>query len=367
MKRTLALIWAALALSAPALAANPYASQSASHGGSSSAVPAPGYGASGASSSSGHCDPPKPVKPFVPKKAKVETWDVQVNRARGGRDPWKATLEGYAGDHVTIETQKKSAPIEIPLPERKVSRFDESGRSRGELDAFAHEQHELIIPGERQHVPSLMRLRGALRKAMRFQKFSDFDVPKSLEIEGGAPYVFEKPERLEVHAGLRITAVAPDGERDVKIQKAEGLETKSEWQPQPVQTTTTTGGMVQAHMAPWLTSENIRVTPAYRDRTGHPRAELLGLAAFPVGSIVRITNEDMNSRSIEGATVEYPVSKRTGSLKATLPVSTPDARYHLEVILPGEYLRSNTISQQTQQFKLPDPTSEGVRKGGLGW
>jgi hypothetical protein len=73
--------------------------------------------------------------------------------------------------------------------------------------------------------------------------------------------------------------------------------------------------------------ENLLATPAFYGPDRKGTATVVGLAAFPIGSRVRIVNEDMEGRGMAGHTVMLGTKPRTGSVLARIPAPTADARW----------------------------------------
>ena len=350
----------------------------------------------------------------LPRGAKIETWDEQVNIRSGRPDPWKAKLTGYkSGGKVTFEAQQPSADIQ-----REPSKPLELTRK------------------------NRMALRSSLREALRFQKFHELDrvenPPATFDSIGQVgptpPVEFQVNEKLAVHTPVRVTASEGTESVNSRTVNAEGLarevkqerlwnvvedrsELRSSGSAAPIEDPkkqerdyaaalgeaqvlyaqgafrngrdlkfgpggkwqftgntiireTTKWGQLQEHYQPWMNSRNILVTPAYRDADGNTRADIVGLAAFPIGSTVRITNVDMEKRSandlsMRNHTVSFAVKKRTGSIQGSIPAPGTDGVYRIEVVMGKVGDPNARVVSTVGNFKLPDPRSEVVRKNGL--
>jgi hypothetical protein len=123
------------------------------------------------------------------------------------------------------------------------------------------------------------------------------------------------------------------------------------------------GGPADRHYASWMTKANLRVTPAFSVDGAPGRAELIGLAAFPVGAVVTVVNRTMQRNGEPGHTVTATVKNRTGSLKLVLPAPGPDGDYGIAVRTPG----SAAASAARASFRLPDPESDEVAAHGIAY
>ncbi|MCC6748337.1 MAG: hypothetical protein IT371_11805 [Deltaproteobacteria bacterium] len=303
------------------------------------------------------------------------TWVTTVTETRIAPrrvDPWEGSLGGFKrGDRLRIETQEKSAVLELP------GVCGENGRLE-------------VLPWRLEGVDA-GALRRAVTSALRFVPFReilDAPVPEPVfdafgQVGHTAPLKLAGPETLAVHTPVRVSAVCTvGGSRRVAYANAQGKRT--EWSstekqiqmPLPgggyergytrVITETVHSGRQQRHYQPWVVDGNVFATPAYQAATGERQADLLFLAALPIGARVSVTNVDMEGRWMAGHTLTTRVKSGTGSLKLAIPAPEAGATYRLAVHFPGSLDASNT-TRLTHTFQLPGASDSRVQQHGLAY
>ncbi len=267
------------------------------------------------------CKPFKPNQPkdtrpsfVMPKihrpEARVITWGVEtnwqpVNHYGGGgvsynRDPYKAELKGYnEGSKVNLLLQSKSAKVAVPESCPGCSEVAPKGKLSEKR--WAQKQRSQVW-------------RKAVAEAQRWERLETFttNVPSHAQTQ-----TEQRANVLPTHTPYKLIAKDPFNRKYAKVQgQVAGLPTESRGIQQPHSSgytqhgTEISGGL---HVPAYDTNantnaENLFITPAY-DKAGKVQAKLLGLAAFPAGAKITITNLRKQGAGEADHTVQFTASK----------------------------------------------------------
>lgn len=267
--------------------------------------------------------PPRHVRPShaMPKihkpKAKVESWGVETtwhpvpNRGGGGRhvnrDPWKAELSGYnEGSKVKIQTQTKSKDVALP-----------TGCVNCKV-VTAKKGKKITNPRKLARKERSKAWRSAVSKAQNWETQAEVNITVNSHKE---TQTHQAPAVMPTHTPMRITGKDTFGRKYGTVHtNVAGMKT----QAQNTQRETTINGRrvrqggtisnsglhVPAYEA-WANTKNVYVTPAYGDR-GQEQVKMLGLAAFPAGAKITVTNMRLKSEGVANHTATF-VANKSGS------------------------------------------------------
>jgi hypothetical protein len=272
-------------------------------------------------------DAPKACKPFRPNQppvgtpvshampkiqrpsATVTTWGTQTTwqpirrqsyPATYNRDPYKVQMTGYnEGSRVTLKLQQKSAKVELP---------DACQIPAGKRPA------KVTNPAKLAKKQRSKAWRQAVAKALNFQQLEQFQVNVASHKQTQTE---QRANIMPTHTPYKLEARDAFNRKYATIQgHAQGLQTTAPRQvnrPQSGYTQygsqTDSGLHVPAYDVKANTNtDNLYVTPAYR-KGDVVQSKVLGLAAFPAGSKVSITNTRMEGAGEANHTVSFKASK----------------------------------------------------------
>lgn len=273
----------------------------------------------------------KPCQPFRPNQppastrvslvmprihrpsARVITWGEQtvwqpIRHVRNGetnlnRDPYRIELTGYnEGTKVELQLQGKSAPV--ALPESCPGCASPAPKKLANPEKWARKQ--------RSHA-----WQKAVAQAQRFRKLDEFTVTVPSHAQTQSE---QRADVLPPHTPYKVVARDPFGRKYATLKgNVEGLPYSGERQVTRVVSGhtqvgmySTGGGHLPSHdVGANTTTENVYITPAY-EKNGAIQAKVLGLAAFPAGTKITVTNTRMEGAGEAGHTVSF-VASRSGS------------------------------------------------------
>ena len=256
--------------------------------------------------------------------AKVVTWGVEttwhpVPRRGGGgstvnRDPWKADMKGYnEGTKVVVKTQTASKDIVLPT----------SACTGGGCKPSVKKGKKITNPRKLLRKQRSKAWRKAVSQAQTWEKTAEIGITVNSHKE---TQTYQNAAVMPTHTPMRIEAKGTFGRKYATIHtNVAGMKTNT----QNTQRNTRIGGRnltqqgtisnsglhVPAYGA-WANAKNLYVTPAYGDR-GAESVKLLGLASFPAGSRITVTNLRLKSEGAANHTTEFTASK-SGSGAAKL-------------------------------------------------
>jgi hypothetical protein len=260
---------------------------------------------------------PKIHRPGV----KAVSWGVQTTwvpiRGQHGdrpinRDPWKAEMTGYnEGSTVRMATQVQSRGIALPEP---CAGCKPGRRTR-----------KITNPRKLARKARSRAWRAAVSNALSWEPVAEVKTTVNSHKE---TQIHESTAVMPTHTPMKITARGPFGRKYAKVQtNVEGLPTT------PAGTTrrqvivhgsrySQTGNIDNSGLhvpayAPWATTANVFVTPAY-NKGDRAEVKLLGLAAFPAGSTITVRNMRLASEGADGHTASFTAS-RSGSGAVRIP------------------------------------------------
>jgi len=271
----------------------------------------------------------KPCKPFRPNQppantrpsfalpkihrpqAKVVTWGIEtqwqpVQYYAGGenhynRDPYKVDMTGYnEGSKVSLLLQQKSAKVAVP---ESCPGCTDGAPLKGKMspEKWARKQRSLAW-------------QKAVSQAQRWERLDTFTttVPSHAQTQ-----TEQRANVLPTHTPYKLAGKDPFNRTYATLQgQVEGLPTTGAVQvTRQVNGYTQYGSQTQSGLhipaydvAANTNAENVYITPAY-EKDGVVQAKLLGLAAFPAGAKVSITNTRKQGASEPDHTVEFTASK----------------------------------------------------------
>jgi hypothetical protein len=267
---------------------------------------------------------PKMTRP----QAKIVSWGETQNNARQ-RDPYRVSLSGlHDGAKVTIRTQTQSADVEVPTACRDCG---EVGRSRYST-----------------------AMRASVAKALRYDPLLEEVVTPPSPQQG---VTIEKNQQLAVHSPALVQAVDRFGRRYRRTSlNVDGLQTETNTTyPNRYAVTYVKSGTLAPTYQPWATLKNVLITPSHYGPKGEPRVNVLGLAAFPAGARVTVTNIRMEGEGLEGHTVTLEHTNNSGSGRLTLP-ALQDDHLRVNVEFPGV---ANAANASSHTFFVRVPKASG--------
>lgn len=255
-----------------------------------------------------------PVSHAMPRierpSAKVTTWGNQTTwqpvrrqsfQPTYNRDPYKLEMTGYnEGSRVTLKLQQKSAKVELP---------DSCPGCAG-----GKAPKKLTNPAKWAKKQRSQAWRQAVAKALSFQQLEQFQVNVASHKQTQTE---QRANIMPTHTPYKLEGRDAFNRKYATIQgHAQGLPTSGARQvtrPQGAYTqygsSTDSGLHVPAYDVKANTNtDNLYVTPAYRKGEA-VQSKVLGLAAFPAGSRVSITNTRMEGAGEAGHTVAFTASK----------------------------------------------------------
>ena len=256
--------------------------------------------------------------------AKVTTWGVEttwheVPRRGGGarnvnRDPWKAEMTGYnEGTRVVVKTQTPSKDIVLPV----------ATCGAGGCKGTVKKGKKITNPRKLARKQRSREWRKAVSQAQTWEKAAEVGITVNSHKE---TQTYQNAAVMPTHTPMRIEAKGTFGRKYATIHtNVQGMKTATQntqrntvisgrsWSQQG--TISNSGLHVPAYGA-WANAKNLYLTPAYGDR-GAESVKLLGLAAFPAGSKITVTNLRLKSEGAANHTTEFTASK-SGSGAARL-------------------------------------------------
>jgi hypothetical protein len=272
----------------------------------------------------------KPCKPFRPNQppagtrpsfalpkihrpqAKVVTWGIEtqwqpVQYYAGGdthynRDPYKVDMTGYnEGTKIDLLLQQKSAKVAVP---ESCPGCTDGAPLKGKMspEKWARKQRSLAW-------------QKAVSQAQRWERLDGFTttVPSHAQTQ-----TEQRGNVLPTHTPYKLAGKDPFNRRYATLQgRVEGLPTTGAVQvTRPASNGYTQyGSQTQSglHIPAYdvganTNAENLYITPAYQ-KGEQVQAKLLGLAAFPAGAKVTITNLRKQGASEPDHTVQFTASK----------------------------------------------------------
>jgi hypothetical protein len=263
--------------------------------------------------------PSTPVSYAMPKinrpSVKVTTWGQQTTwnpiqhrsyPASYNRDPYKVEMTGYnEGSRVTLKVQQKSAKVAIPESCPGCAAAPPKGVKNKRK--WARKQRSKAW-------------RAAVSQALNFQALESFTTTVASHKQTQTE---QRKNELPTHTPYRVEGRGPFGRKYATQQgNVEGLTTANKQISRDVRngryTTRQYGNQNDSglHVPAYnvganTNAQNLYITPAYKagDRV---QAKIVGLAAFPAGSKVTVTNLRMQGAGVAGHTVTFNAS-RSGS------------------------------------------------------
>ena len=110
--------------------------------------------------------------------------------------------------------------------------------------------------------------------------------------------------------------------------------------------------------AHWVQRDNLFVSPVYENDEGRGEAVLLGLAAYPLGARITVTNMTMLRAGLSGHTSHGEASTSTGSARLVIPDATPGHEYKVTI---------GNDAEVSVTFRLPAHDHPLVVKNGMGY
>ncbi|MCA9666481.1 MAG: hypothetical protein KC503_12860 [Myxococcales bacterium] len=284
------------------------------------------------------------------------TWQPLPRWGVGGgshvnRDPYDITVKGYnEGSKVTAHRQLKSNDIVLP------------DTCMGGLCASKDKKitnRKKLLKKQRSR-----EWRKAVASALNYEQFNDLDINVASANQEQKKH---SPAVMETHTPFKLLGKDVFGRKYATVHgNVEGLPTRNEntqrqqgGRTQPG-TISHSGMHVPAYdIAANTNPKNIFITPAYtRGDTfkGEAQAKMLGLAAFPAGTTITVTNTRLEGLGIgaERHTVSFKASK-SGSGAQVFEALQRD-RLRVSVSYPAV---QNQAHGQTHTFYLRVPRAAG--------
>jgi hypothetical protein len=258
-----------------------------------------------------------PVSHAMPKvhrpSAKVTTWGTQTTwdpirhttyQPTYNRDPYKLEMKGYnEGSKVTLKLQQKSGKVQLP----------EScpGCAGGKTPK------KLTNPAKWAKKQRSKAWRQAVSKALKFEQLEQFQVTVPSHAQTQTE---QRANIMPTHTPYKVEGRDAFNRKYATIQgNAEGLTTavrRTSRQQRVGGYNYNQSGAVSdsgLHVPAYdvkanTNTENLYVTPAYQ-KGGTVQSKVLGLAAFPAGAKVSITNTRMEGAGEASHTVSFTASK----------------------------------------------------------
>jgi hypothetical protein len=273
----------------------------------------------------------KPCKPFRPNQppagtkpsfampklqrpsAQLTTWGVQtawqevqyrVGRSQDyNRDPYTAAMTGYnEGSKVTLALQTKSEKVAIP---ESCPGCTQTPPKQGKLspERWAKKQRS-------------QAWQKAVAEAQRWERLETFTttVPSHAQTQ-----TEQRANELPTHTPYKLTGKDPFNRTYAKLQgNVAGLATRNDGQvSRPAGGGYTQYGSVTSSglhvpacdVGANTNAQNLFITPAYQLADGKVQAKILGLAAFPAGSKITVTNLRKQGAGEADHTVSFVASK----------------------------------------------------------
>lgn len=249
---------------------------------------------------------------------------------------------GYLpGDTMHFEKQEVSGKVDTTS--------EGLGLRRAIAKALAFSPHEGFYVGtENKRLHGATYREGVYASSFRLPEFSDF----------GATQAFGLARTIPDFPPFRLHPEGPE---------------QAKWGRRVLDTSyrivmKRAGEVLGSHMGTfpaggWMNLDNLFVSPIYETSEGGTEAVVLGLAAFPIGSEITITNmTHVRQGHAEPQYTFGQASYTAGSARITIPNATPGDEYKLSVGSAGGGGLSETIT-----FRLPAHDHPLVVKNGMGY
>jgi hypothetical protein len=239
--------------------------------------------------------------------AVITTWAVQTQRRNyggwsRGADPYKAELAGYnENSKVTIKAQQPSANLVLPTGCPQPSSATKSKLS----------------PERQARRAKSRQWQAAVSQALQMQELLTH---RTSQPSARQTNVVERPELLATHTPVVVEARDQFNRRYARVvTNVKGLPVYSDgFSQNGYYYDRQTGGTVVPAYASWANTSNVFITPAY-DRNGSQQVKLLGLAAFPIGAKVSVTNTRLEGEGAANHTVTVDRTSKSGTAALALP------------------------------------------------
>lgn len=257
--------------------------------------------------------PPSDTRPsyVMPRLARpaaaITTWAVQTQRRNSGAwsrgaDPYKVELTGYnENSKVSVKTQQPSANLVLP-----------TGCPLPSIDPKSK-----LSPERQVRRAKSRQWQAAVSQALQMQTLLTH---RTTEPSARQTNVVERPELLATHTPVVVEARDQFNRRYAKVvTNVKGLPLALDsYYQNGYHFDRQTGGTLVPAYASWANTGNVFITPAY-DRNGRQQVKLLGLAAFPIGAKVSVTNTRLEGEGAADHTVTVARTSKSGTAALALP------------------------------------------------
>ena len=211
-----------------------------------------------------------------------------------------------------VKTQTPSADIALPV----------STCGGGGCKASAKKGKKITNPRKLARKQRSKEWRQAVTKAQNWETAAEIGITVNSHKE---TQVYENAAVMPTHTPMRIQAKGTFGRKYATIHtNVAGLPTATQNTQRQTnirgrtftqQGTISNSGLHVPAYGAWANAKNLYVTPAYGDR-GAESVKLLGLAAFPAGAKISVTNMRLLSEGVANHTTQFTASKSgSGSIK----------------------------------------------------